>query len=745
MASGDRAAVLDGVRQVFGARTIAALGESELLARFLKTGDEASFEAILDRHGPMVLGVCRRILDDSHDADDAFQATFLVLIKKARSIRDHAVLGTWLHGVARRVAVRAKVNARRRSAHERSKAEGASVGAGASSGGHAESKEARAVIDEEIGRLPERYRAPIVLCDLQGESVEAASARLGCPVGTVKSRLSRGREQLRLRLARRGFATSAALLGSLLASDASAAVPVVLRHQTLAAAKAIAAGAGVSGIAISAKVLSLTNGVARSMTLSLTKTGTIAALAVALPVTFASLFAFAGKPRPPAEQEQSRVQQPPSGRSGPAQARVADAPKSAPIRDPKATHFELANGLKVILRPIAGAKGTALVVLYSLGEDHDPKGRSGLGHFVEHVYLTAAAGASKARTVEEMMGRYPEGANGQTGARYTLFTTLFPATALDDELKDAAARMSDLHLAQADLERERPRLIEELDNMYSRFPALAVMNHVRHLVLPLADGGRKGGSKEQVDAITLGDLQTHWKRFYKPNNAIVSLAGELDPVAARKAIEASFGKLQQGEQPPPPVSYGRLRTGELREIKTPRGQPNDRSMAGIGYRAPMPNDELYAAFLVQVMRLHAAFGSFTAQTMMPPVHFTPVDDPEILSIAVPTTPGESPNAAVGRIQKVVQDSTLPKLGRQEALGVRNQFAMFFDTGGVPDNLLAQNPYGVAFSLGRNMQMGIDSAKLIQSLDSVTDDELQRVRQQILIPAQSAGAFVSVTN
>src|SRR5262249_55367639 len=225
MASGYRGSVVGSLGWLFEAGTVAGLGEAQLLERFLARGDEAAFEAILQRHGPMVLGVCRRVLDDPHDVADAFQATFLILVKKARSIRDRNALGTWLYGVARRVAVRAKVNARRRHARERTGvgAEGLDVDINPerSRSDRLEMQELRSTIDDELERLPARYRAPVILCDLEGRTHEQAAAQLGCPVGTVKSRLARGRERLRSRLGRRGGAPSAALLAAGLAAAAA--------------------------------------------------------------------------------------------------------------------------------------------------------------------------------------------------------------------------------------------------------------------------------------------------------------------------------------------------------------------------------------------------------------------------------------------------------------------------------------------------------------------------------------------
>jgi TIGR03009 family protein len=284
MASGHRGSIIDSVHRLFGTGVVAALSEAQLLERFIRRGDEAAFGAILLRHGPMVLGVCRRVLDDPHDVDDAFQATFLILVKRARSIRDRDVLGTWLHGVARRVAVRARVDARRRRARERNGAEGAGVDVQDRRADRAEADELRSVIDGELERLPERYRAAVILCDLEGQTHEQAAEQLGCPVGTVKSRLARGRERLRSRLARRGVAPSAALVAATLAAGRAAAVPVELMALTIGAATELAAGHAAAAGACSAEVAALMKGATRSMALSKLKLAAVATLAVAFAV-----------------------------------------------------------------------------------------------------------------------------------------------------------------------------------------------------------------------------------------------------------------------------------------------------------------------------------------------------------------------------------------------------------------------------------------------------------------------------
>jgi RNA polymerase sigma factor (sigma-70 family) len=163
-----RGAVVHSIQRLFDQGTVVALDERQLLDRFVSRGDESAFEAIVGRHGPMVLSVCRRVLDNQHDVEDAFQATFLILVKKASSIRDRDMLGTWLHGVARRVAVRARANSRRRQPHERIGVESLEVRD--NSKVPAESNEIRAVVDDELERLPYRYRAALLLCDMEGQT-----------------------------------------------------------------------------------------------------------------------------------------------------------------------------------------------------------------------------------------------------------------------------------------------------------------------------------------------------------------------------------------------------------------------------------------------------------------------------------------------------------------------------------------------------------------------------------------------
>jgi RNA polymerase sigma factor (sigma-70 family) len=159
---------VEALERLWTSGTVTAIDEAELLRRFAVQGDAGAFEALLRRHGPMVLRVCRRILDDPNDVDDAFQATFLVLVKKAASIREREMLGSWLFGVARRVAVRSRVRARRRSSRER--ADAYAIASESPRENSLEVHELQGLIDDELARLPGRFRGPLVLCDLEGQT-----------------------------------------------------------------------------------------------------------------------------------------------------------------------------------------------------------------------------------------------------------------------------------------------------------------------------------------------------------------------------------------------------------------------------------------------------------------------------------------------------------------------------------------------------------------------------------------------
>jgi RNA polymerase sigma factor (sigma-70 family) len=205
----------------------------ELLRRFVANREEAAFAGLVEEHGPMVLGVCRRVLKNRCDVEDAFQAAFMVLAAKARSISRPEMVATWLYRVAFRVALRARAEAGGRPERQAAREDVAAEREVAD----VEWADLRAVLDEEIDRLPEKYRVPVVLCYFEGKTNEEAARQLGCAKGTVFSRLASARERLRNRLVRRGITLSAAIATTVFSADVlSAAVTAPLRTVTVRAA-----------------------------------------------------------------------------------------------------------------------------------------------------------------------------------------------------------------------------------------------------------------------------------------------------------------------------------------------------------------------------------------------------------------------------------------------------------------------------------------------------------------------------
>jgi RNA polymerase sigma factor (sigma-70 family) len=240
-----------------------SVGDGPLLEAFLSRGDEAAFERLVRRHAPMVLAVCRRVVGNTHDAEDAFQATFLVLVRKAACIVPRDMLGNWLHGVALRTAL----DARSRLARRRSREKQVSDMHHASHPAEAGQEELRQALDQELSRLPDKYRLPVVLCELEGRSRREVARQLGLPEGTLSSRLATARKKLSQRLARRGLAVAPALLAAALSGRAAAAtMPVGLLAETVRVG--LLAATGQAAGFVSAQVVTLAEGAVKSMFLA---------------------------------------------------------------------------------------------------------------------------------------------------------------------------------------------------------------------------------------------------------------------------------------------------------------------------------------------------------------------------------------------------------------------------------------------------------------------------------------------
>lgn len=235
--------------------------DGQLLAAFARTGSEAAFEELVRRHGSLVLGVCQRMLNHRHDAEDAFQATWIVLAKKVRSIHRPEHLAHWLYGVARHAALNVRKMRKRRTIREQALGESTDVADHRSTSWN----ETRPLLDDEVAKLPEKYRLPLLLCCLQGYSHQEAARHLAWPVGTVAGRLSRGKMLLKKRLLKRGMVISASVISCCLAEDALAAVPSEALVASTLRQLFADSSVGLAGAAQSPALLTIAHGVANDL------------------------------------------------------------------------------------------------------------------------------------------------------------------------------------------------------------------------------------------------------------------------------------------------------------------------------------------------------------------------------------------------------------------------------------------------------------------------------------------------
>jgi RNA polymerase sigma factor (sigma-70 family) len=395
--------------------------DAELVERFVR-GDDAAFAVLVGRHGPMVLGVCRRILQNPQDAEDAFQATFVILARKAATLGRGAPVGAWLYGVAYRTAAHARSDRARRSAHERR----ATAMPAAEQTPAVLWDDLRPVLDEELQRLPEKYRVPVVLCYLDGKTYDEAAEEIGCPKGTLATRLARAREILRERMSGRGVSLPAAVLAALVAENARAAVPAPL---SCAAVEAATASAPACISTLAAEVL-------KAMSVSKLKAVTTLLVAAALLGAGAAALAYHATGASP----ETATPAPPVA------APAADPPAPEKVKPVAAEEFPWGapdKGVQIRLRPLqikwkAGDTPTFHIDLRNQGEkavgliepstastpywevefDGTWYGRKLEKASVQHAETPLKAGAEAKAWVD--LGLHPLWLKGVTGAdRYT--------------------------------------------------------------------------------------------------------------------------------------------------------------------------------------------------------------------------------------------------------------------------------------------------------------------------------------
>jgi RNA polymerase sigma factor (sigma-70 family) len=353
MATNQLSQVIRTLREATHPRDVERLTDGQLLECYLHSREEEAIAALVQRHGPMVWGVCRRVLRSHQDAEDAFQATFLVLVRKAASIVSRELVANWLYGVAHQTALKARGTAARRGSREKQ------VTAMPEPAAPPEAiwDDVQPLLDQELSRLPDKYRAVIALCDLEGKTRREVARQLHVPEGTVASRLATARTMLGRRLARRGVAVSGGVLAALLAEQVAAAgVPLSVATRTIKAATLFAAGQAASAGATSAGAVALAEGVLRTMLLTKLKIATAMLLAVAVLVTSTAALthvlasptdregAAPAEPVPPA----ARQDPPPPGIAAVAQDQAPPTPAAKPPKDAEPVPAHVSGVVKAV-------------------------------------------------------------------------------------------------------------------------------------------------------------------------------------------------------------------------------------------------------------------------------------------------------------------------------------------------------------------------------------------------------------
>ncbi len=406
-------------------------------------------------------------------------------------------------------------------------------------------------------------------------------------------------------------------------------------------------------------------------------------------------------------------------------------------------HYQLENGLSIILRPVSKAKSIAIVTIYSIGENHDPAGKSGMGHLIEHLYVTAAAGDTESRDIQTFMSQYPDGWNAQTGKDYTVIATVFPKERIESELNDAAARMSKLTVKNSDVKREIPRIENELANMYGGIPALAAQNVASDLITVHPSNTRKGGLINQIKSIDIKHIQKRIKAFYKPKNATLIIAGAIDPGQIKTAISKAFSEIESGQEIsaipllPKPSSVMSVEKQVVPRISQAQ------SHVALAFKTPKPTDKSYPAFLVLVARLQTNSNKLNPSQGVYPVGFALLDRPEVVTISLPVPIEEKPDNVVEKLTGYVSMTTSPKLSRKDVNNTKKVFGYMLGLQDYSDRVLANNIYGVAFTLGMRNHLGIDSQKLLEKINSITPNELAETADEYFASGKYAITIINV--
>jgi zinc protease len=381
-------------------------------------------------------------------------------------------------------------------------------------------------------------------------------------------------------------------------------------------------------------------------------------------------------------------------------------------KKPTEAHFRLENGLRVDLLGASKGDKAAMALLFDVGADNDPPGRSGMAHLVERLFATSGRSGQRSRTIDQMRAQYGNDWHADTGADYTVYAVEVAGGKLMDELDDAALRMSSLWPTDADLNRERGRLLGDLATMQEHDAASAAMLRAAESLHPTRGNGLRGGVPAEIEALTLDELEAFRKAHYGGATARLVVAGNFDVGDVTKRIQSSFAKVPSGKAAPARSPSGAKVTGTLVMGDAP-------SAVALAVPVPEPKDPIYPALLVLAARIADSTGGGRSWKS----DFAPLARPDTLFVtsAVPAGQPAEPFAAQMRadVNKVVG----APLGGDEAEHAVARFGAALGMTPATADTIAADPFQTAFAAGRRAQLGIDGAALAAGVAGVTPQQL----------------------
>jgi predicted Zn-dependent peptidase len=377
--------------------------------------------------------------------------------------------------------------------------------------------------------------------------------------------------------------------------------------------------------------------------------------------------------------------------------------------------FKLQNGLLVDLVAGPCSDAAALVVLVHSGIDHDPPDRSGMAHLVERVLATSGAPGRAERVVE-------------TGGDHTLYSVVAAGDRLLDELDEVAAWMSRAAPTEADLERERAHVLEELAKLAGADPASTAKSYAEEAVRPTRGNGKRHGIAAEVKAITHAELVAFWKAHFQPGNARITVAGRFDAEKVRARIEAAFAPLPAGTPPAPRDAADATVKGTLVMGDAP-------TAVAVAVPAPAMSDPLYAPFLVLASRLMDEASE--ARTWE--ASYDPIQRPELLFITGPVGPTERPEPAAARIRAEAATILARPPTPDELAKARERFRLLLEPHLVDPAICAKDARAFAVARARRAQLKLEGAPLMQALDTTTKEQLDEAAQ-LFGPMRSAAVI-----